>query len=586
MKSARLAVLFLVVAIPQLLRAVASADTRQGAYRASIAQETVRNDAATVKADLAVIIAEAKLNGISADDAEALRPILKQLGALTEAEMQTVIDSLKSAGLSSDEALQKREITEASQSQQSIATPLYSLAGNLGVRLAKEALPRDLRDLLGRQLANLRLTMRLQLLPAAGNESGRQMIAANQQAIADGVTALLQNMDNLATTLTGVEAEPFKAALALVQKEHLAESASAAARTASESDLTGTLRYQSRVRDILLAASQTLVAKQSASEQLVQMSEALERLIADQTELNSATRIQGVDTTLLASRETSLADQTGVLRSLNPKLLPAVTTSLEAARLAMQAAASSLGTGDTGATTRTAQDNALDALRSARAQLAERMKTEQQSLAAAAESLSQAREQLSQAQQNLRQENTSAADPQLAAANDAAQQAARQAGLPETAKQALAAAQAALASSQAAAAQGDTPKAQQAAAQAAKELAAAQAAVAQAQSTLGQQDSAQEPAAPDPNAPEKKGPPGISRDAAPPTGADSGSSKATGENNQPANRTGATGAAQVVTGLRPRDRDAIIQAQADKTPPEFTPLVRQYLKNLAEGTTP
>lgn len=585
MNLVRFALLF-VVAAPQLPFCAASSDTRQGAYRASIAQETVRNDAATVKADLAVIIAEARLNGISADDAEALRPILKQLGALTEAEMQTVIDSLKSAGLSSDETLQKREITEASQSQQSIANQLYSLAGSLGVRLAKEALPRDLRDLLGRQLANLRLTMRLQLLPATGNESGRQAIAANQQAIADGVTTLLQNMENLATTLAGAEAEPFKAALALLQKEHLAESAAAAARTAGESDLTGSLRYQSRVRDILLAASQALVARQSASEQLAQMSETLERLIADQTELNAATRIQGVGTTLLASRQTSLADQTGVLRSLDSRLSPAVTTTLEAARLAMQTAASALGSGDSGAAARAAQDNALDALLRARAQLAERMKAEQQSLAATAENLSKAREQLAQAQKNLGEENTSAANPQLASANDAAQQAASQAGLPETAKQALAAAQSALAASQAAAKQGDAPKAQQAAAQAAKELAAAQAAVAQAQSTLGQQDSAQEPAAPDPNAPEKKGPPGISRDAAPPTGSDSGSSKTSGENNQPANRTGATGAAQVVPGLHPRDRDAIIQAQADKTPPEFTPLVRQYLKNLAEGITP
>ena len=48
--------------------------------------------------------------------------------------------------------------------------------------------------------------------------------------------------------------------------------------------------------------------------------------------------------------------------------------------------------------------------------------------------------------------------------------------------------------------------------------------------------------------------------------------------------TGAGGTAQVVGGLTPKDRDAITQFQAEKSPPEYAPLVQQYLKNLADAS--
>ncbi|MEI8342452.1 MAG: hypothetical protein WCH43_13085, partial [Verrucomicrobiota bacterium] len=43
------------------------------------------------------------------------------------------------------------------------------------------------------------------------------------------------------------------------------------------------------------------------------------------------------------------------------------------------------------------------------------------------------------------------------------------------------------------------------------------------------------------------------------------------------------GPAQVVTGLSPRDRDAVTQLQNDKPPREFVSEVQQYYKNLADG---
>jgi hypothetical protein len=56
------------------------------------------------------------------------------------------------------------------------------------------------------------------------------------------------------------------------------------------------------------------------------------------------------------------------------------------------------------------------------------------------------------------------------------------------------------------------------------------------------------------------------------------------ESNQVLGGTGAGGVAQVMGGLKPKDRDAISQYQAEKSPPEYAPLVQQYLKNLADSS--
>ena len=47
---------------------------------------------------------------------------------------------------------------------------------------------------------------------------------------------------------------------------------------------------------------------------------------------------------------------------------------------------------------------------------------------------------------------------------------------------------------------------------------------------------------------------------------------------------GGDGTAQVMGGLKPKDRDAITQYQAEKSPPEYAPMVQQYLKNLADSS--
>jgi hypothetical protein len=58
-----------------------------------------------------------------------------------------------------------------------------------------------------------------------------------------------------------------------------------------------------------------------------------------------------------------------------------------------------------------------------------------------------------------------------------------------------------------------------------------------------------------------------------------------GEQDGPATGSVESGTALSVGGLSPKDREAISQFQSEKSPPEYAPLVQQYMKNLADGST-
>ena len=46
------------------------------------------------------------------------------------------------------------------------------------------------------------------------------------------------------------------------------------------------------------------------------------------------------------------------------------------------------------------------------------------------------------------------------------------------------------------------------------------------------------------------------------------------------------GPAQTATGLKPKDRDAVLLLEKESPPAEYSSMVRQYTKNLANGVSP
>jgi len=202
---------------------------------------------------------------------------------------------------------------------------------------------------------------------------------------------------------------------------------------------------------------------------------------------------------------------------------------------------------------------------------------EQQAIAKAESQLAQAEKNTAQAQQNLQSDQTSAnAVNDLNAARREvadAQQAAAVADAPPDVKQELQQAAQDLAQAQMDAAQQKLARAQ-AAAQAGRE------AMKQAQQGMQQQAQAMAQAA---MAALPGNQPGRQNDAktAPQGSQGNGGGGPSGDFLKGAGAVG--GPAQVVTGLNPRDRDAVKILRNEKPPREFVSEVQQYYKNLADG---
>jgi hypothetical protein len=211
--------------------------------------------------------------------------------------------------------------------------------------------------------------------------------------------------------------------------------------------------------------------------------------------------------------------------------------------------------------------------------------------AQAYQALNQASQQLAQAQQDAAAANQAMQNPaksdltdaakdltKAQAAVDQAKQNPPQSGLPQDAQQALQQASDALKNATNQAVQNQGANAQAQGQQAMADMQKAQAALGQAMAQMQQQGQGQGQQA----QPGQQGPPGQAQQ--------SQSSQATADDAPQQGSAllggmGVGGVGQIVGGLKPKDRAAITQYQAEKAPPEYAPQVQQYLKNLADSSS-
>ncbi len=324
------------------------------------------------------------------------------------------------------------------------------------------------------------------------------------------------------------------------------------------------LQKTSALLDQQIAAAEK-AAEMSPTDKLAQLQQLQSEIKqAEQSPQNSSAlqKAQQDATTVSPQAEAKLSDAQDQLQQPQPNTAAAQQSLAQASALVQQ------------------QEDALQQAAQAYQQLAQasqQLQQAQQDAAAANQAiqqstsgdLTQAAHDLTQAQQALAQ----------------TEQTANQDGAPQAAQQAMQQAAAALAAAtnQAVQAQGAQAQAQDQQAQAAMQQ--AQAGLGQAMAQIQQQAQGQGQG-------QGQGPgqgPGQGQGQPPQQPGQNaqglaGGAEAPEQGGQVLGGVGAGGVAQVVGGLKPKDRDAIAQYQAEKSPPEYAPLVQQYLKNLADSS--
>ena len=335
----------------------------------------------------------------------------------------------------------------------------------------------------------------------------------------------------------------------------------------------------------------------AAGEELAELQQLLERLIAlieSQQRLNGETarmaRKLGERTPAAAAKDqNAMSAEAHQIEGALPSSVPQAATYLGDAATQMVLAGNELGAGRA-AEARPSQDEALDNLQRARRELEDRMARLQEMLGQPPKdaSLEELAKLIKQSQADLNSAMSAEQMKNLAQGMKKADQrlkpatSGRMGRMPRNVREPLQKAEQALTEGGASAEGGDKPGAEGEAGRAQEALAAAAAAIDLAMAGMGQQPGAGEGQGGQGNSPGQGQGQGKGRAPGAMSGkgkGDAGNFFGSGGANGP--RGGASGGGRFI-GLPARDRAALLQSQGEKYPPEYAPMIEQYLKNLSD----
>ena len=668
------------------------------AYQASVTQDGLRRDAASVRTELVNL--REQMRELLPEDVATVDRAIQQLDSLSKEDMERVIQTLRGASQPTALTGEAKALADALREQGTISTSLKKLAVSLDARQSMEGIAEELSGLLQRQVAARDELLRISRKDPTpdrlhGHDHERwEVVNDDQHHLNEDLKLLLPKIERLASALTGPAQERFTKAVAVARDGKLAVLADQAAAGTAQGPFDQAANAQAGIVSVLVSMeaalsdaklAERLTALETKLKQTLEQQQTITALIAtfherqsvesdtkrlqmnlsDQTALLKA-ELQGLnaqaagqlDAAQEATETASLhyermweerpeaqqstrdtvADMQAAVQALDkqiaslPNRTPVSAQQLDAALAALQrdvgqaaAAAQNLAMATTPPTNPdqekalaaavadlqqralTLSPDAAQELSNAAADLkqpgkpgeqaaAQQLATAQKALAQQQAALegrtpgqlalaqaeaqaAQAQQALAQQQQNLDSDKTAAdAVTGLDAARQEianAQRTAAQAGAPADAQQALATAAQDIAQAQSDAAQTKLGQAQ-------ADAKAGQQALARAQQGMEAARQAQAQQAASAMAANKGNDPGPRQTVGgTPQGQGNGGGGKSGDN-----LAGSGNSAErlaPVSGLTPKDREAVAQLQTEKPPAEFLSEVQQYYKNIADG---
>jgi hypothetical protein len=397
-----------------------SSDAQQAAYRSGVAQESVRTRSGQIRDDLAQIVAELKMNGMSSDDIALLTQASTRLANLSQDEMQKVIVALQNASITQENNQRQQALAGAYEGQKDVSLKLKSLAAELSAQQAQNELPTQLRILIARQSANIRKTTVLrdstrQLVYFNDEEKSLHTMAGSEQTAIGGEIGVL--LKALSQTAAGPASDPAtaiaKTAYDTMSGSMLQTVIPMATQLTVSGQFPDAVTKQVSVRNYLMGVLQTLLAKEDAATRLNQAKTQLDQIMADQKDLANATQQSKLDGSTLAERQNKIADVTNLAQSLLKPLNTPAAAQLDAAQKAMDQNAAALPQAKSAADTAAQQAQIAQALDNAKKlldqQVAAMQNAQNQSPTDRLASLQKLQDTLNQAQQKDKTDPQSAA---------------------------------------------------------------------------------------------------------------------------------------------------------------------------------
>src|SRR5437764_513429 len=119
-------------------------ERQSGAYRASVAQDAMKKDAASIQAELATLRED--MRQLMPENVGVVNRAFSQLDSLSKKEMEAAIGALREASKTGDVKPQIQKFADAFKDQQQIGESLKSLASDLNARQVHVATDQKLTE--------------------------------------------------------------------------------------------------------------------------------------------------------------------------------------------------------------------------------------------------------------------------------------------------------------------------------------------------------------------------------------------------------------------------------------------------------
>lgn len=274
-----------------------AADQQSEAYRASMAQGDVKNDAAAIQAEL--IELRDQMKQLMPGDVAAVDAAIQKIQSLSQDQMGQAVTALQEASRSKDAAQQVQKITGALKNQGAVSTALKQLSVDLQAKEDQASLAAELSELVRREVAICLEIGRLGNIHQTPGELRNRHQERFQVANEDqkGVTAdlklLSRKVDNMSKDFATDPQNAVVQAAALGIAQKLTDSADQAQKLTETGPFNDAVVAQTQVIKTLVAMEKALAAGGDPLDRLRALTTRLQQAGSDQKDVTDAVMLIG-----------------------------------------------------------------------------------------------------------------------------------------------------------------------------------------------------------------------------------------------------------------------------------------------------
>lgn len=307
---------------------------RTSAYQSSVAQDQLRGQTKKVRQELIALLEEFQSNQAAAAEIAQTKQALERLDSLSDKDMADVVQALRDASRATDPAQANGKLAVAGASQKNIQSALRLLADKLSTQKDEATMRQRLRILAVRQTSAQRQG---QILAARWFDPPVIALAvAEQEALKNEVNSALETLTRLAT-IPGPSGQVFAGALAVGRNARVGEQVAAAATETAAKNFAGAVASQGAVIEGLQAMIERLNSTRTAEERTREMATKMKELASNQKQLADSTQKSYVaGEAYITKEQAKLSSELSVLQDEISKLNPTAGTQAEQAEKGMR----------------------------------------------------------------------------------------------------------------------------------------------------------------------------------------------------------------------------------------------------------